>query len=91
MLWRAPEEPRKRNLHRRGIEALSHFRQRIRLQWSEPAKWKERNVGDAVAGKVRYERIVGPMCQVVLILDADDGTIRRASAICAGVTLLSPI
>ncbi len=45
---------------------------RIRLQWSEPAKRKERNIGDAVTSKIRDERIVGPMCQVVLILDADD-------------------
>ena len=69
---RALEEPRECNLHRRGIEARRCFRQGLRLQWSEPAKRKERNVGDAVAGKVRDERIVGSMCQVVLILDADD-------------------
>ena len=43
-----------------------------RLEWSEPAEWKEWNVGDSVVNKIRYERIIGSMCQVVLILHADD-------------------
>src|ERR1039457_6351659 len=69
---RAPEEPCKCNLHRCGVEARRHFAQGVRLQWRKPAEWKERNVGDAVASKVRDQRIVCPMGQVVLILNADD-------------------
>src|ERR1700723_4484451 len=70
---RAVEQPRQGNLHRRGIEARRRFRQDPRLQWTEPAKGKERNVRDAVTSKVRDQRIVGPMRQVAMILDADDG------------------
>src|SRR6185437_4508146 len=69
---RAMEEPRKCNLHRRSIEARCRFRQVRRLQWAESPEWKERNVGDTVASEVRDQCIVGPMCEVVVILDADD-------------------
>ena len=49
------------------------MRQCTRLQWSKPTEWKERNVRNAVTREIRDESIVGSLCQVVLILDADDG------------------
>src|ERR1035437_583402 len=66
------EQPRKRNLHGRGTKARGDVRQGRRLEWSEPAEWKEWHVGDAVASKIGYEYIIRPMCEVVLVLYADD-------------------
>ena len=62
-----------------------------RLQRVESAERKERHIGDAVAGKIVDQGIVAAMRQIVLVLHADDLAIRRPSAICAGVTLLSPM
>ena len=66
------QKPSERDLHGRGTEARSDVRQRTRLEWSEPTEWKEWHVGDAVAGKIGYERIIGPMREVVVVLYADD-------------------
>src|SRR5580700_9479477 len=72
-VWRTVEQPGKRNLHRRGMEARCRIRQSIRLQWSEPAERKEWNVSNPFACKVSDECIVFAMRQVVMVLDADDG------------------
>jgi hypothetical protein len=61
-------------LHRCGIETPSDIGQDRRLQRIESAQWKERHVGDAVASKLIDQSIVGPMRQIVVILDADDVT-----------------
>src|SRR5580693_1943924 len=55
-IWRAMEQPRERDLHGRGMEARCRLRQCARLQGTEPAKWEERYVGDAVVSKRSDER-----------------------------------
>jgi len=35
-------------------------------------EWKEWHIGDAVTSKIRDKCIVGSMCQVVLVLHADN-------------------
>ena len=66
------QEPCKRYLHGSGVKTRGHIGQGPRLQWAKPAKRKERHVGDTVPPEVRDEGIVGPMRQVVMILDAND-------------------
>lgn len=68
---RAAEQPGERNLHRGGIEALSHIGWDGRLQRGEASEWKEWHIGDAVVGKLIDQRIVCPMRQVVVVLHAD--------------------
>ena len=63
-----------------------------RLQRREPAERKERHIGDAVAGKIVDQRVVGAMRQIVLVLHADDlGDPRVLPRSASGVTLLSPM
>jgi len=71
-MGRSLEKPGKRNLHRRGTEARRDARQSSRLEWSEPAEGKEWHVGDAVTSKIGYKCIIGSMCEVVVVLYADD-------------------
>jgi hypothetical protein len=42
------------------------------LERSEPTEWKEWHIGDAAASEIGDESFVGPMCEVVLVLHADD-------------------
>src|SRR5271168_1028515 len=71
-IGRPMQKPSERNLHGRRVETRGDIGQSIRLKWSEPAEWKERHVGDAVTSKISYERIVGSMGEVVLVLYAHD-------------------
>ena len=43
-----------------------------RLQRSEAAERKERHIGDAVAGQIVDQGVVGAMRQIVMVLHADD-------------------
>lgn len=65
---RPMEQPRKRNLHGRSVEPRCGIRQGVRLQWTEPAQGKERNVGDALADKIRDQPVVNPIRQVGSVL-----------------------
>lgn len=71
-IGRTTKQPRERDLHGRGAEALSDVGQGRRLQRIEPAERKERHIGDAVAGQFVDQGIVVPMRQIVLVLHADD-------------------
>ena len=56
---RALKKPGKRNLHWCGRESRGDVRQGSRLQWAEAAEWEEWHIGDAVAGKIVDQGIVG--------------------------------
>jgi hypothetical protein len=69
---RTAKQPGERDLHGRRAEPPGDVGQRRRLQRTEPAERKERHIGDAVAGQIVDKGVVGPMRQIVLVLDADD-------------------
>ncbi len=71
-IGRAAQQPGKRDLHGRGAEACSDGGQVGGLQRAEPAERKVRHVGDAVAGELVDQGVVGPLRQVVMVLHADD-------------------
>ena len=69
---RAMEQPGERDLHGRGAEARSDGGQGGGLKRRKPAKREERHVRDALSGQVVDQGVVGPMRQIVLILNAND-------------------
>ena len=71
-IGRPLKEPGKRNLHGRGTESRGGVRQGSRLEWSEPAEWKEWHVGDSVTSKIGYKCIICSMREVVVVLYTDD-------------------
>ena len=42
------------------------------MQRREPAEREVRHKGDAAAGEIVDQSVVGPVCQIVLVLHADD-------------------
>ena len=90
-IGRAVQQPGERDLHRRGAEPLGDLGQRRRLQRREAAEREERHIGDAVAGEVVDQGIVGAVRHVVVSARRRSRRCRRPSAICAAVTLLSPM
>ncbi len=69
---RPVQQPRQRDLHRRGPEPARDVRQRGRLQRREPAEREERHVGDALPGQVVDQGVVVAVGQVVVVLHAHD-------------------
>src|SRR5580658_4891813 len=69
---RALQKPRQSNLHRRRTEARGDIRQLCRLQWREPAEWKERHVRNPVVSEILDEHVIGSMHEVVVILYTDN-------------------
>jgi hypothetical protein len=60
-IGRPLQKPSQRDLHGRGTEACGDIGEGSRLEWSEPAEWKERHVGDTVTSKIGYKCIIGSM------------------------------
>ncbi len=87
---RAPQQPGQRHLHGRGAQALCDVGQRGRLQRRETAEREEGHIGDARRGRARRSArrrrdvrgCSGSATQAI-------SQMRRPSATCAGVTLLS--
>ena len=69
---RPVQEPRQRDLHRRGPKPPRDVRQSRRLQRREPAEREERHVRDALPGQVIDQGVVVAVGQVVVVLHADD-------------------
>ena len=66
------QQPRQRDLHRRGPEPARDGRQGGRLQRREPAEREERHVRDALPGQVVDQGVVVAVGQVVVVLHAHD-------------------
>ncbi len=69
---RPVQQPRQRDLHRRGPESVRDGRQGGRLQRREPAEREERHVRDALPGQVVDQGVVVAVGQVVVVLHAHD-------------------
>ena len=69
---RPVQQPRQRDLHRRGPESACDGQQGGRLQRREPAEREERHVSDALSGQVVDQGVVVAVGQVVVVLHAHD-------------------
>ena len=69
---RSVQQPRQRDLNRRGPEPTRDGRQGKRLQRREPAEREERYVRDALPGQLVDQGVVVALGQVVVVLHAHD-------------------
>src|SRR6185503_8802528 len=70
-IWCASKQPGNGNLRGCRAEPLRHVGQGGRLELRKAAaEWKERDVRDSIMSQDVNQRIVGSICQVVLVLDA---------------------
>jgi hypothetical protein len=72
-IWCASKQPGNGDLRGCRAEPLRHVGQGGRLELRKAAaEWKERDVRDSIMSQDVNQRIVGSICQVVLVLDAHD-------------------